>query len=175
MRVVLRDVPFKGKVIAIGEDTVDGSFGRLELRTKLVVKNESLGVKQSVAFKRPGGGKGEVLTTLIEDFKANKEIIIKGKVSYSFHNEMFMGDKDLRESFRQVNKLVGKDSSWKQSWSRKEKELLGDFLSRIIIPIFGAVFLEVLVDGKVKYSIWSGEKDYGGVKISLHKAVEEER
>ncbi len=155
----LKDIPLEGKVVRIKEDTVWGGFGRQNMRITLIIKNEIFGVNQHVSFVRPGEG-GDILTTLINDFKDGKEINVKGRISYSLYNPG--GSKELSKNVKHL-----KDTTdWKKI-SEDDKKALKVLLGMRIAPYWGEMVLEVSVENKVKYLICADEGTVAGADIYL--------
>lgn len=170
----LNDMPLEGKVVGIVDDAVGAGFGQLNLRTQLIIKNEYLGERQQVEFIRPGQP-GDILTALINDFKADKEIKIKGTVSYDNLDNLTFAhtDKSRKELLKRVKRLAG-TVDWGQV-TEDEKNILADFLSIIIIPGWGyaEMRLVVSVEDKAKYLIFAGAHSFNGARLYLYKGGEE--
>ncbi|MFH1780557.1 MAG: hypothetical protein ABH841_00905 [Candidatus Nealsonbacteria bacterium] len=171
MAKIFKDIPIDGRVVSIREDTVGGGsflFPRRELRTTLFIKNEAVGIKQPVSFIRPTQ-QGNILSTLINDFKEGKNIRITGKVSYFLIHPLFQVTvfgkkvglpKETQKFVDVAAHLVG-TKDWKLI-SESDRKVLGEFACSGAAVFSETNCLRVSVDGEeAKYTIRVIEKRTG--------------
>lgn len=196
MDKILRDIPVEGKITNIGEDTVQGGSGfapRLNLRITLYFENEILGVEQAIWFVRPGEPKG-ILGNLIDDYRADKELRIKGKMSYLLIHPLVnmtgvlfppwpfimtrrsrcfpykaAGMPDAQNYVDKVVHLVG-TIDWKLI-SEVDKKALDGFLNNCPLAFAENNDLDISVDGKNRYVVCTS-KNHGAIAAIYFKQVE---
>lgn len=175
---ILKDIPLEGKIASIGEDTVAGGsliFPTRNLRITLYFKNEILRVRQDICFTRSLES-GDILGSLINDFKDGKELRIKGKVSYflvhpianmrgPFFKKIGM-PKEYEGFIKNVAHLAG-STDWKQI-SREDRDALDEFLNRCPLIFAERNNLQVLIDGKARYAIGT-DKNHADADIFLQQ------
>lgn len=149
---MIEGMPLEGKIMGFSEDSITVSSGRRDLRITLVARNEFLGKSMSIPFIR-GGDRGNILTSLIDDFKIRKNFHIKGIISYPLHKPSFFNskkDKELRMLCGDLRCLLGiKD--W-NSISLLSKEKLKEYISNDNIwPI--EINTKVFIDDEPRYLI----------------------
>lgn len=167
MAKFLKDIPVEGKVVGFREDTVFGGsllFPRRELRILLIVRNEILKVDQSISFVRPGG-QGNILGTLIDDFKVDEKLNVKGKISYQIDVSSMM-PRDFKKLLNDVKHLAG-TANWEKIHVN-DRAALRAFLGRIISPHGGEINLKVSVGKRIKYLIYKEEGWVGSADIYLY-------
>lgn len=162
--LIVKDIPSEGRIIRIGEDTIDeGSLFSLKkyLRITLYVENEILGITQQVRFIRPGET-GDILSGLIDDFEAGKELRIRGETFYFLKYYVLNLLKHYqKESYKDVEAYINKIKhlvnligiiDWKEI-PENDKKTLSEFFENCPTVFDRVGELEVLVDGKIRYSI----------------------
>jgi len=154
-------IPLEGQLLSIIEDIVVGEEGMIfrkeYLRTRLVIENEWLGIDEKIPFLREGV-KGDVLSSLIEDFENIKNIRFRGQASYKLANPLFRRSSLIRD----LQALVG-ITDWK-TLKEEEKKKLKEYIETVWpLEITG----EVLIEGSAKYGIELSESGIESARISL--------
>lgn len=182
---ILKDIPLEGKIMEIGEDTVEAGnlfFPRRDLRITLYVENEILGLRQRIFFIR-SVELGNILSSLLNDFKDGEELRIRGRVSYFLIHPLddilankrlliyFFKKQGLPKEYKgfieKVAHLV-EITAWEQI-SKNDKDALGDFFKHCPLVFAEHNDLQALVGGKVRYAITT-DKNRSSANIFLKQA-----
>lgn len=161
-------IPLEGQLLRIIEEIVEGgsyAIPKSYLGVRLVIENEWLGIDEKIPFLREGA-KGDVLSSLIEDFENIKDIRFRGQASYKLPNPLFRRSsliKDLQALvIKDLQALVG-ITDWK-TLKEEEKKKLKEYIETVWpLEITG----EVLIEGSAKYGIEMSESGIESARISL--------